>query len=163
MEENKVTMNELVQSEGWKKFMNKMDLYCLIFLGFIIVMIIVGYTDNKTFRLLSTITLMSLATTSFFIAYNKFESESNILSKWFYKIYGLGLSLGFLTVLFIQQSWKFPIDIFSVISAIMLIISLVLGLREITGENKNKLNWILFIRLIVAMVPLIYLMIKRNM
>jgi hypothetical protein len=162
MDENKITMDELVQSEGWKKFIKKMDLYCLIFLGAIIIMIAVGYTDNKTFRLLSTITLMTLAITSFFIAYNKFESESNILSKWFYKIYGLGLSFGFITVLFILQNWKFPIDIFSVISAIMLIISLVLGFKEITGENKNKLNWIFFLRLFVALVPLIYLMIKRN-
>jgi hypothetical protein len=162
MEEKKATMEEIVQSEGWKKFMIKMDRNCLILLGVLIVMIIIGYTDNKTFRLLSTITLMTLALTSFFIAYNKFDSESQVLSKWFYKVYGLGLSLGFITILFILQNWNFPKNIFSAISAIMLIMAFLLGLREITGENKNKLNWIYFLRLSVALIPLVYLIIIKN-
>jgi len=108
MEEKKVTLEEIVQSEGWKKFINKMDLYCFAFLVAILFMIVFGLADSKYFTLLLTITLMSLAITSFFIAYNKFESESKMLSKWFYKIYGLGASLGFITILFIQENWKFP-------------------------------------------------------
>jgi peptidoglycan/LPS O-acetylase OafA/YrhL len=162
MEEKKVTMEEIVQSEGWKKFINKMDLYCLAFLVAIFFMIVFGSTDSKYFTLLLTITLMTLAITSFFIAYSKFESESKMLSKWFYKIYGLGASLGFITILFIQENWKFPEEIFSIVAAVLLIISLILGLREITGENKNKLNWKYFLRLFIALAPLIYLMVKKN-
>lgn len=162
MEDKKITMDELVQSEGWKKFMNKMDLYCAIFLGILFLMIITGNTDNKIFRLLSHITLITLAATSFFIAYNRFESESGILKKWFYKIYGIGLSLGFVTILYMQRNWKFPIEIFSIVSVFMLVVSLILGIKEVNNENKNKLNWIYFLRLFIALVPLIFYIIKLN-
>jgi hypothetical protein len=162
MEEKKVTLDEIVQSEGWKKFINKMDLYCTVFLVAIFFMIVFDLTDSNYFNLLLTITFITLAITSFFMAYTKFESESEMLSKWFYKIYGLGASIGFITILFIQENWKFPREIFGIAAGLLLIISLILGLREITGENKNKLNWKYFLRLFVALVPLIYLMIIKN-
>ena len=162
MENKKASMDEIVQSAGWKKFMEKLDLYCSVLIGILIIMIIMGYTNNKNFRLILMITLLTMATTSFFMAYLKFESESSALSKWFYKIYGLGLSIGFVSILFVMQHFKYPIGKIVIPAAILLMsVSFFLGLREVSGENKNKLNWIYFLRLSLGLFPLIYLFTKN--
>jgi|WetSurMetagenome_2_1015567.scaffolds.fasta_scaffold574947_2 hypothetical protein len=163
MEQQKISMDELVQSAGWKKFMNKLNLYCAILVGILILMILLGYTGNRNFRMISMVTLMTLATTSFFMAYLKFESESKALSKWFYKIYGLGLSLGFVDTLYIVLHYNFPAGkVLIPIAIIFMSVSLFLGLREISGENRNKLDWQYFLRLSIGLFPLVYLFIKHN-
>jgi hypothetical protein len=162
MENQKATMDEIIQSAGWKKFMEKLDLYCAILLGVLVIMMVLGYTGNKNFRFISLVTLLTLATTSFFMAYLKFDSESKVLSKLFYKIYGIGLSLGFINILFIKQLFKFPFgNVVTPFAILLMSISFFLGLREVSGENKNKLNWIYFLRLSLGLFPLIYLYIKN--
>jgi hypothetical protein len=163
MEQPKISIDELVQSASWKKFMDKINLYSGIMLAILIIMIILGYTDGKNFRLIAIITLMTMGTSSFFMAFLKFESESAALSKWFYKIYGLGLSFGFINLLFIIQHLKYPIANFFIPLALLLMsISFFLGLREITGENKNKLDWQYFLRLSIGLFPLAYLYIQHK-
>jgi hypothetical protein len=161
MKENKTTIDEMVQSEGWKKMMNRMDLYCSFLLCALIIFFLTGYTNNRNFRLLTLSTLMIMATIGFFMAFNKFQSESTILSKLFYKVYGMGLSISFITLLAVQQVWKLPTELFSIVSIILLFVSLILGIREIRAGNRNNLNWKFFTRIIIALIPIIYLIIQK--
>jgi len=161
MNENKIPLNELVKTEAWGKFIRKMELYASILIGVIVLLILLGYTTNDNFRLLLIVTLGSSATTCFFIGLNSFKSDSEILSNLFYKIHGFGLSLGFVTLLFITIGWPYPKEIMIILSISLIVISLLLGIREKNGENKNNIDWRYFLRIFVALVPLIYLTIQN--
>jgi succinate dehydrogenase hydrophobic anchor subunit len=162
MEDNRLTIDELVQTDAWKKFMMKLEIGGAIFLGITIIMIIAGYTDNGNFRIILSMTLTVLSVFCFFLGFHKFDSESKILSYLFYKVHGYGLFLGFITILFIRNNWPYPKDIMTIVSIILILISLLLGMREKINENKNNLNWRYFIRIFVALIPLIYIIIQKQ-
>jgi len=161
MQNKKLTIEELVQTDEWNKFMKKLEIFSAIFLGIIILMIVAGLTHIKSFGLILTMTLSTLSISCFFTGFQKFNSESKILSFLFYKIYGFGLSIGFMTLLFIKQKWPYPNDLLAIISTILIVISLILGIREKTSENANDLDWKYFLRIFIALVPLIYLMTQK--
>jgi hypothetical protein len=161
MEEKKMTISELVQTDDWKKFMKKLEIFSAVFLGIIILMIALGFTTNKSFGLILTLTLSTLSITCFFTGFQNFNSESKILAFIFYKIYGFGLALGFMTLLFIKQKWPYPNDLLAIISTILIVISIILGIRERTSEKANNIDWKYFLRIFVALVPLIYMMIQK--
>jgi hypothetical protein len=94
------------------------------------------------------------------MAFLPFESNSKLLSNVFYKIYGLGLALGFNSILFRLEKWPtFPVMI--PLSISLIIVSLFLGVLEKQGENKNMLDWKYFVRLFIALIPLIYIAINK--
>lgn len=161
MENKKLTIEELVQTEEWNRFMKKLEIFSAIFLGIVVLMNITGLTHIKIFGLILTLTLSTLSISCFFTGFQKFNSESKILSFLFYKIYGFGLSIGFMTLLFIKQKWPYPNDLLAIISAILIVISLILGIREKINENTNNIDWKYFLRIIIALIPLIYLMTQK--
>lgn len=157
----KYTMDEIVRSEGWKIFMDRLHVGIAILLG--VSLLIIGIErklDERSTYILS-LTLSTLATTCFFIGYEKFESRSKILSYLFYRVYGYGLTLGFVTLLFILQHWPWPKEIMLMLSVSMILTSLILGIQEIMGENRNKIGWLYFVRILMALAPLIYLALKK--
>ncbi len=158
MENKEMTIKELVQSEGWINFSKRLENYSAILLGVIVLMLIAGYSESKNFNLILTITLTMLSILCFFIGFQTFDSESKVLTYWFYKIYGFGLAIGFLTLLFISQDWSFPKEILTVLSTVFIFVSLFLGFKEKTSGNKNSLDWKYFLRLFIALIPLLYVL-----
>jgi hypothetical protein len=160
MENRKLSIGELVQTDNWKRFMKKLEIISWILLGAVLLMKVVGYSENENFRLILTMTLTTFSILCFFIGLSKFDSDFRMLSILFYKIYGFGLSLGFITLLFIQTALPYPVELMTIISTIIIIISLFLGIRERLSENKNNINWLFFVRIFVALIPLIYFIIE---
>jgi len=156
MEEDKLSIQELVRTEGWKIFSKKLELYTAILLGITIVLWIAGFSHKHPFAMLLTASLTSMAILCFFMGFNIFESDSKIISFLFYKLYGFGLAIGFITVLFIHQHWPGANEIMLLLSTGMILISSILGIREIMGENKNNIDWKYFARIILAFIPLFY-------
>jgi hypothetical protein len=153
-----LTIQKLVQTEGWKTFMQKLELVSTILL---VVTLLLRLVMHKVpfWGLVITLTLSTLAIVSFFMGFLPFESSSKLLSNIFYKIYGLGLALGFNTILFTLEKWPtFPAMI--PLSISLIIVSLFLGVLEKQGENKNMLDWKYFVRLFIALIPLVYIVIK---
>ena len=161
MEENNLSISEIVKTEGWKNFSKRLELYTAILLVIIIIMWIAGLSKNSLFGVIFPAAMMTLAVLCFFIAFNLFESESKIMRFLFFRIYGFGLSIAFVCLLFIRQNWPFPKEIMAVVSALMILVSLILGLREVSGENINKIDWKYFTRIIIALIPLSYYLIQE--
>ena len=139
--------------------MNRLDLISYISWGILFIMVMLG-GHIPLFYMINTFTFSTLSIIGFFIGFIKFDSDSKLLSFMFYKIYGFGLAIGFITIMFTIQHWPIPITIMTILSIIMILISLILGLRESMSENKNKIEWKYYIRIFMAIIPLIYLIIK---
>lgn len=153
-----LTIHELVQTEAWKKFMQKLELASAILIVITLILWLIGHS-GPFLGLGMTITLSTLALVSFFMAFLPFESNSKILSLIFYKIYGFGLAIGFNAILFTVQKWPtFPVMV--PLSISLIIVSLFLGVLEKQGENKNMLDWKYFARLFIALLPLLYIAVK---
>ncbi|HEY4789668.1 MAG TPA: hypothetical protein VIH57_26645 [Bacteroidales bacterium] len=161
MENKKMSIEEMVQTDEWKRFTKRLDLFSAILLVVIILLLAAGFSIHGRFRILLTLALSTLSVTSFFTAFQKFNSEFRLLSFLFYKIYGLGLALGFITVLFTLQKWPYPGDLLSIISVIMISVSLILGIREKMSDNANHIDWKYFLKILIALVPLVYMMIWK--
>jgi len=161
MEENKLTMEELVQTEGWKNFNRKLELYTSILLAVILILWTLGLSKNNSFNMILTATLGTLTILCFFQGFSIFESESKLMSYLFYKIYGFGLAAGFMSLLFIYQKWSYPKELMAILATLLILISLVLGLRELSGENKNRINWKYFLRIFVALIPLLFYLVPK--
>ena len=97
----------------------------------------------------------------FFIGFHKFESDSKILSYMFYKIYGFGLAIGFTTLLYIHLHWPWPKEIMLTLSITLILISVLLGIRERLGANNNHIDWKYFLRILIALIPLIYVIMQN--
>ena len=65
------------------------------------------------------------------------------------------MSIGFITLFFIKQKWPYPSNILALISIALMVIFLILGIREKTSENTSNIDWKYFLRIFVALVPLI--------
>lgn len=152
-----MTMDELVQTENWKKFMNKMDLFGIILLVISIILIVAGFKFERFVQIYIT-TLSLLSIIGFFIGFSKFNSESKVLSFVFYRIYGYGLALGFATLMLVLLSFELPLKTMIIISIIMLSTSLILGLRERMSENTNNIDWKFFLRIFIALLAIFYVM-----
>ena len=150
-------ISELVQSEGWIKFSKRLELISASFFAITIIMLVAGYTENNLYRQILTMTLGFFAILSYFIGFNNFNSESKIISFIFYKIYGYGLSITFLTSIFIYLDFKFPKEIVIITSVVMLSTSTLLGIKEKMSENINNINWLYFIRIIIAVTTFLYM------
>ena len=160
MENKNLTFKELVQTENWRKFIKRLEITSAIMIVILVIMIITKYVDNSNFRILLKITLPTLAIYCFFIGFNRFDSESKTMSYLFYKIHGFGLAIGFFTSDFIISRIPYPKDIMIILSLILICITLVLGIREILRANKNKIDWKYFLRILLAMIPLGYILLN---
>lgn len=156
MERNKLTISDMLETDEMKKLIRKLEIISVALLGIIILMIVFGFTTNESFGLILTLTFTILSLNCFFIGFKSFNSESKILSLLFYKIYGFGLALGFMSLLFIRQKWSYSNDPLLYISFTMITFSLVLGVREKMDGNKNNIGLKYFLRIFIALLFLIY-------
>jgi len=162
MENEKITIEELVQTEGWKKFTKRLELYSAIFFAATIIMMLVGYTENGLYRQILVMTLGLFTILCFFLGFSNFISESRIFSVIFYKIYGWGLSLTFIISIVIQLEFGFPKETMTILVLIMLSLSTLLGIRERMSENINGINWLYFTRIIIAAMTLLYFVLLKK-
>lgn len=151
-----MTFKELVETPDWKKLMKRLERYSIVGLAITLLFIIF---DLKFAKVLLILTLSIYATFNFFKAFENFESNSRIISLLFYKIYGYGLSLACVTVMFGMMNWPHPKEIWMIASLLSIGISGFLGYREMSGENINKINWMFFARLLIALLLFLYLLV----
>jgi FlaA1/EpsC-like NDP-sugar epimerase len=145
---------EIVQSEGWKKFSEKLELYSSVILVIAILLLLFGESGKNASETMFTISLSTLSVTSFFMGFKKYESELKFLKKYFYQIYGFGIALGIITILFIIQNWPSSKESMAGLSLIFILTSLILGIREKNKGNINNLDWKFFTRIGLTAIPL---------
>jgi hypothetical protein len=152
MENEKLTISELVETESWKKFNKKLELYgsIVFIIGFILLLFKIGKPT------MFVAGLSSMACAYFFIGFNILKTDSKILSKSFYKFHGLSLALAYITIMFSFMNWPFPVLECIYISGIGIIISIILGLRAITNGIEIPNKPLFFIRLFATIGLLIY-------
>jgi hypothetical protein len=156
MKNQQMSISDIVQTEGWKQFMKKLEIAAFVLLILSYILHISGLAAKFPTGTINTLSLNTFAVVCFFMAFNTFQSESKVLSFLFYKIYGFGLSIGFIASLFLIQKWPFPSIAFMIVSIIASAISLILGFREKRGENVNKINWVFFVRIAILMITVLY-------
>jgi hypothetical protein len=161
METKKTPISEVIKRESRKKFLKVLEIYSVILLMAYFIVIITGNINIGISRVLESCTLSFLALYCYLIGWSNFVSESKFLTYWFYKIHGFGLSIGFITILFFRFHWPLPKDITTILSAVLIFISLLLGIREKSGENINHIDWKYFLRILVGLTPIIYLIIQQ--
>lgn len=152
----------MVQTPDYKKFTLKLETYGAIALGFTIVFYITRIQGQRFTSLSTIMTLTNFALIGFFVGFLRFKSESPLLSNVFYKIHGFGMSVCFIDILLYYQKYPFPYKIVGLVSFFALLISLVLGVLEVRKGNENKINWRYFARIVIALLPLTYIIIYNK-
>jgi membrane protease YdiL (CAAX protease family) len=143
-------LHEMIESEAWKKFMSKLELVSalVVMLGLILFSLKI---ESNTFFMVG---FPALTLFYFFYGFTKLEPVIEI-SDTFFKIYGWGLAISSISLLFTLMHW--PINQYSlIISAVVVLVSLVLGIIFRKEENKQMIDKFYFIRIAIALCLLGY-------
>ena len=157
MTKSSQNVKEIVQSAGWQSFFIKLENICALILVLAILFNFAVKPNSEFLVNISFSALTTLVVMYFFLIYYKYSSDSEFLQLIFYRVYGFGLSLGFLTIIAIIHQWPLPVEIMSISSLILLSISILLGIREEVIKNRKKLNWRYFARIIATAIAILYL------
>ncbi len=160
MNENRQSFKDLVESKPYKNFMKKMEILALIAIALYIIMAITGFGEKQSISSLVITGGGTLLIIYFFFNFKKYPSESKIVSHYFYKIYGIGLSLGVINTLFMYLHFPMPYKIVSAISIVLLIVSLILGFKAYNNQTEKIIDWKFFARIALVLIPLAYFTIR---
>ena len=110
-----------------------------------------------------TVSLSAFIDIFIIIGFYKFDSDSKILSALFYKTYGFGLAFATLKLLALLNHWDLFVNIYWLIAiSFPIILSLIFGISESLGENKNRIDGRYFLRIILVCCLLTYYFLLRN-
>jgi hypothetical protein len=148
---NKMTLHELTESAGWRSFTDKVEkLGALVLLSGLVLEVLKLMSDNAGILLVCGFS--SLALVYFFKGFTELK-PTVALSNSFFKIYGWGLAISCVACMFTLNHW--PIHKNSmVISMVLVVVSLLLGLKMRSEENKELIDTFYFLRLFVALAIL---------
>ena len=152
MARKQMTVDELVQSEGWKKFTKNLEIYGSIAgaVGFIL-----HFIKSPYATMLLTLSLTTLAIVYFFMAFLKADFPSRALSYVFYKLYGFGLSISLVTIMFILNHWPAAHLEMLIISFALTLANFILVFMARPGFERQSLS-LLNTRLVITLVLLVY-------
>ena len=149
-----MTINELIESEGWKSFISRLEKIGALVLLFGLVLYALKVNPDIT-SVLIVCGFSALAMIYFFDGFKELK-PTNAISSSFFKIYGWGLAISCVSCMFTINKW--PINEYSlIISMILVLVSILLGLKFKDDENKNLIDKFYFIRLIIALVVLCFI------
>lgn len=152
MERKQMTIDELVESEGWKKFTKNLEIYGSIAGA---AGLILHFIKGPYAGMILTLSLTTLAIVYFYMAFMKAEFPSRVLSNLFYKLYGLGLSISMVTILFILNHWPAAQSEMLVISLTLTLANFILVFMARPGFERKVLI-LLNTRLVITLVLLVY-------
>jgi len=144
-------VDELIASNNFKAFAKKLEIFggALSLLGTLLFLLKVDISQVDMMLLVGYLSLSMIYAS---LSFTKFNSTDKI-ARYFFKIYYWGLSIGTLWIGFTLLNY--PVLIFMApIAAILILASFFLGLKYKTEEHKDQINFIYFVRLIVAIVLL---------
>jgi hypothetical protein len=158
MNNQNFTITELVQSAGWKSFTKKLELFSYLFFIIVIFLISIDYSNTDLISMLLTVSATTLSIVYFFSSFIPYKSDSKLKSKIFYKIYGYGLSVSWITILFELNDWPSTDNVMIVFSILGIVVSTILGLLE---RKEKKMIQFYFIRLLIPFI-IILVILKEN-
>jgi uncharacterized membrane protein YjjP (DUF1212 family) len=143
-----MTIEQIIESEGWRKFMLNLEkLSSLVLLAGLVLFVV---KDNPNILLILGFTTLALI--YFFEGFKELKSNTT-LSNSFFKIYGWGLAISSVSMMFTLMKW--PINSYSiVISMVIVLVSILLGFKLRNDNNKNVIDKFYFIRLAIALLLL---------
>jgi len=149
-----MSIKELIETEEWKKFMRKLEKTGSIFAGIAFILSFGTPLANPLF-----ITgFGTLAIVYFFSGFYELKTENRIITFLFYKIYGFALTFSCISIVFYFMNWPFFKNSLS-ISIIGIMIAIFFGLKyKKTEENVNLLDKLFYIRLVIALGLLIFVL-----
>jgi hypothetical protein len=138
-------IHELIESDGFKTFTLKLEVISSLVLLVGLVMFFIKDKPN----IILILGFSSLAIVYFIYGFNELK-HSNVISSSFFKIYGWGLAISSISILFTLMKW--PINNHSlIISMVIILVSILLGLTFRNENNKSSIDKFYFIRLLVAL------------
>lgn len=147
-----MSVANLVESEGFKKFSSKLER-----MGSIV--LLVGLFMHFFMPAKSSTILMvgfsTMAIVYFFKAFLKSNVNNKVISIIFNKVYGYSLALSLVSVLFTLQKWPIS-DSGLIFSLILLLIATYLSIKVKMEEKQFSLEYLHFIRLFVALALVVY-------
>jgi hypothetical protein len=150
-------INKIIESEGWKSFVSKLEKFGALTLLFGIVQLALKNNPDKL-NVLLICGFSTLAIVYFFYGFKEL-TPANAISSSFFKIYGWGLAISCVSLMFTLMEW--PIDKNSlIISIVIVLVSILLGLKLRNDENKNLIDKFYFIRLVIALILLSFVYYK---
>ena len=125
---------ELLKSEGWILFAKKLEIMGALVL---LIGLIIYFIKDIGNAFLAT-GFISLAIVYFFDGFK--ESKSSILiPSSFFRIYGWGLAISSVSLLFTLMKW--PISTYSlIISMVIVLIYILMGLKFRKNDDRNFIN-----------------------
>jgi hypothetical protein len=154
-----MTIQELTESKEWKNFIKKLEKFSSLILLVGIVLYALKFNENKP-SVIIVAGFSSLAIVYFFDGFKELKSP-NFMSSSFFKIYGWGLAISCISMMFVIMKWPINENCL-IISTVLILAALLLGLKFKNEENKDQINKLFFIRLIVALILLSFVYYKTK-
>ena len=156
MENQKKSITEIVETDAWRKYTKKLELYSsLIFIvGFLFFLFKLDNSKNSN---LLSIGLFAMIINYFFIGFNILKTDTKTLSYWFFKIHGWSLSLAYLSIYIALNDFPFPVFLLFLTAVLGVLSSFIWGIRiKMECTESPQINWLYFLRLSVSSALLIY-------
>lgn len=147
-------LHELIESIGFKQFLKRLEMFSLLL---IIFGLILKFSFNQIHSSsLIVVGFSSIAISYFFMGFKVLNSTSPF-AMVFFRIYGWGLSISAVSILFNIQ--HYPISEYSlIICLVMVLVALILSVRMNKNQENDDFDLWHYLRLIMAILvlPLIY-------
>jgi hypothetical protein len=141
--------HEIIESEGWKKFENKIEMTGALAAFFGILLYALNINPERI-NVVLVVGFSTLAIVYFFKGFKELNS-TDYVSHIFFRVYGWGLTIASVSLMFTLIQWHIHKNSL-LISMGLMAVSLILALKFRNEENKRQINYIFFIRIGVVLI-----------
>jgi hypothetical protein len=146
-------MEEMTKVPRIRAFPRKLEVLGTVVILYAITMHVL---NTAAPAVLLTIGLSAMAIVYFMSGFRILATENKFISFIFFKLNGLGLALAYISILLNQNHWL-SAGIWLLLPILIIMLSLILGLRYRNDENSHQIDKFFFMRLTIALTLACYI------